>query len=319
MTANNHGTTDPDAGHSVNEVGTHGHGGAGDHTAGGAPVAHHFNNMLQQQATVRFGMWLFLVTEVLFFGGGLCAYTVYRVLYPADFAAGSAALNVGIASVNTFLLLTSSLTVTLAIRSCYTNSKSGLKFWLGMTIILGTVFLGLKAREYHLDYEEGLIPTGAETLVELPPDVSVPHYMRDGTVQPQPHKEPVLVTRPVFGQNVEKVLRKEGFTDKDLAGVNLARVQLFFIFYYVLTGLHVIHMIIGVGLLGWQFTMAHFDFFKYKERYVYVEVMSLYWHFVDMVWMFLLPLLYFAGPHNLEQAKNQFLLAIGLASGGHHS
>src|SRR5947209_2127011 len=103
-------------------------------------------------------MWVFLITEVMFFGGILCAYTVYRVWYPREFEAGSAALNVGIASVNTFLLLTSSLTITLGIRSCYVGDQGGLKRWLLATIILGSAFLGLKLREYHLDYQEHLIP-----------------------------------------------------------------------------------------------------------------------------------------------------------------
>src|SRR3954452_5244310 len=114
------------------------------------PVAHHFNNMPQQHASVRFGMWLFLVTEVLFFGGAFCAYTVYRLWFPKDFEAGSAALNVGIASLNTFLLLTSSLTITLAIRACYEGSRTQLMRYLVLTTVLGAAFLGLKAREYQL-------------------------------------------------------------------------------------------------------------------------------------------------------------------------
>ena len=83
-------------------------------------------------------------------------------------------------------------------------------------------------------------------------------------------------------------------------------------FYYCLTGLHVAHMVVGIGLLTWQYILAARGFFRFGERYVYVEVMSLYWHFVDMVWIFLLPLLYLAGPHNLSQAVRQFLLALGL-------
>jgi len=263
-----------------------------------APVAHHFNNMLQQQSTVRLGMWLFLVTEVLFFGGAFCAYTGYRIWFPKEFEAGSAALNCGIASVNTFLLLTSSLTCTLAIRAAYKNNQFGIKLWLLATIVLGTVFLGLKGREYHLDYEEGLIPTSRTIVVQEKQD--------DGTYLPK--------ERSQFAENVTKVLKQEGYKTE---GVYMPRVQLFFVFYYVMTGLHVIHMIIGIGLLSWQLTLAQMGFFKHPERYVYIEVMSLYWHFVDMVWMFLLPLLYFAGPHTLEQAIGQFQMAIGLASGHH--
>jgi cytochrome c oxidase subunit III len=278
------------------------------------PVGHHFNNLLQQQSTVRLGMWLFLVTEVLFFGGAFCAYTAYRIWFPKDFEAGSAALNVGIASVNTFLLLISSLTCTLAIRAAYVKKQAGISFWLLVTIILGTVFLGLKAREYHLDYEEGLIPT--------PKVVVIQELQPDGTYLPK--------EQPVFAVNVEKALRhsladvyahdsnKQEKIDQYIKGVNMPRVQLFFVFYYVITGLHVIHMIIGIGLMVWQLVLAQMGFFNHQSRYVYIEVMSLYWHFVDMVWMFVLPLLYLCGPHTLEQAIGQFKMAIGLATGDHH-
>ena len=304
-------STAPVAGHGQS-AGTFGHHASDQHGGGvGAPVAHHFNNMLQQQATVRFGMWLFLVTEVLFFGGAFCAYTAYRIWFPREFEAGSAALNVGIATVNTFLLLTSSLTLTLAIRACYKQSQSLLKFWLGMTIILGAVFLGLKMREYQLDYQEGLTPTGANVVVNAFP--AIEQRMPDGSLQMVQSETTVPVSVPLFQYRVEKALLAAHY---DPTGVNLARVQLFFIFYYVMTGLHVVHMIIGIGILGWQFTMAHFGFFKYPERYVYIEVMSLYWHFVDMVWMFLLPLLYLAGPHTFEQVGEGLRVAFGLAGHG---
>jgi cytochrome c oxidase subunit III len=264
------------------------------------PVAHHFNNLLQQQATVRLGMWLFLITEVLFFGGAFCAYTAYRIWFPKEFEAGSAALNVGIASVNTVLLLVSSLTCTLAIRSAYSNNQGGIKFWLAVTVLLATVFLGLKAREYHLDYEEGLIPSHKTVFIQ--------EKQPDGTF--------VVREKSVFAMNLAKVLEHEKY-DWKAKGVDLRRVQLFFVFYYVVTGLHVLHMIIGIGLMVWQIILAQMGFFQHQARYVYIEVMSLYWHFVDMVWMFVLPLLYFAGPHSLEQAIAQFKLAIGLASGHH--
>ena len=266
------------------------------------PVAHHFDNMGQQLATVRFGMWLFLVTEVLFFGGALCAYTAYRIWYPKDFEAGSAALNVGIASVNTFLLLTSSLTITLAIRAAYVQKRSALIRYLLLTIVLGSAFLGLKAREYYLDYEEGLIP-GPATV------------MHKQTVMENGKEVEKEVAVPKFNVALEEALKREKFKGEAGKDYDPQRVQLFFMFYYSLTGLHVLHMIIGIGLLTWQLIYAQMGFFDQQSRYVYIEVMSLYWHFVDMVWMFLLPLLYLAGPHTAGQAVEQFKLAIGL--GGH--
>lgn len=273
-------------------------------TAGAAPVAHHFDNLRQQQATVRFGMWLFLATEVLFFGGAMVAYTVYRIWFPRDFEYGSALLNVGIASVNTFLLLTSSLTVTLAIRAVYRGSQSGARWWLLATIVLGLAFLGLKMREYQLDYLEGLIPGSKATV-----SGNLPY----SEYQLPEHRGPLA---PGFESSARRGMEEaEKYTHADFtnAGISLARVQLFFMFYYILTGLHVLHMVVGIGLLVWQYILAWRGFFAYPGRYVYVEVMSLYWHFVDMVWIFLLPLLYLAGPHTLAQAVDQFKLALGMA------
>ena len=268
------------------------------------PVAHHFDNMGQQLATVRFGMWLFLVTEVLFFGGVFCAYTAYRVWYPRDFEAGSAALNVGIASVNTFLLLTSSLTITLAIRSAYVGNRNGLARNLLLTIVLGSAFLGFKAREYYLDYEEGLMPGTAKVVQKQ-------------TVEQNGKEVEIEVAVPKFNVKLEEALKREHFKGEAHKDYDPSRVQLFFMFYYSMTGLHVLHMIIGIGLLTWQLILAKTGFFDHKSRYVYIEVMSLYWHFVDMVWMFLLPLLYLCGPHTSSQAIEQFKLALGLSQGGH--
>jgi len=268
------------------------------------PVAHHFNNMGQQLATVRFGMWLFLVTEVLFFGGVFCAYTAYRIWYPKDFEAGSAALNVGIASVNTFLLLASSLTITLAIRAAYVGNQGGLMRNLLLTIVLGSAFLGLKAREYYLDYEEGLMP-GTDKV------------MQNQEVEQNGEAVEIEVAVPKFDIALEEVLKREHFKGEAHKDYDPSRVMLFFMFYYSMTGLHVLHMIIGIGLLTWQLILARSGFFAHKSRYVYIEVMSLYWHFVDMVWMFLLPLLYLCGPHTSSQAIEQFKMAIGLSHGGH--
>jgi cytochrome c oxidase subunit III len=281
-------------------TGTAPHGSVG-------PVAHHFNNMPQQQQTQRFGMWLFLVTEVLFFGGAFVAYTTYRIWFPKDFEAGSAALNVGIASVNTFLLLLSSLTITLAIRSCYVGNRKGLMANLVFTIALGSAFLGLKAREYYLDYEEGLIP-GAYT----PLTKEAAKEWKEAR-----EKDPTLPEKPdaAFTENLKVTLHHAGYKGVPGQDYEPTRVQLFFMFYYSMTGLHVLHMIVGLGLLTWQLALAVTGFFNYTARYVYIETMSLYWHFVDMVWMFLLPLLYLAGPHNWTQAGEQFKLALGLASG----
>jgi cytochrome c oxidase subunit 3 len=248
-------------------------------------VAHHFNNIRQQQDTQRFGIWLFLVTEVLFFGGVLCAYTAYRIWYPRDFEAGSTALNPLIASINSFILLISSFTAMLGVRAAYHGSRSGLKLWLAVTMVLGLAFLGFKAREYAEDIREGLFPSPAMTTI----------------LEPGPDGRPVKRTVSVFSQNVREVLERKKFFREDggknLEGVDFERVQLFFVFYWTMTGLHVLHMIIGIGLFVWQYVLASTGYFDRRERYIYVQVLSLYWHFVELVWIFLLPLLYMAGHH----------------------
>ena len=317
------------------------------------PVAHHFNNMGQQQATVRMGMWVFLATEILFFGGAFCAYATYRIVYPKDFEAGSAALNVGIASVNTFLLLLSSLTITLAIRACYLGRRKGLARYLMLTTVLGAVFLGLKAREYQLDYQEGLIPGVSRLSPEAKEKfdgrmaalfaegekAEAEAKTKSGTaaddLRARAQDLKARSTQPpvAFNENLKVVLgHNKSFKGKPLdeqayAQGSLAdgdghagdydpfKVQLFFMFYYSMTGLHVLHMIVGLGLLIWQYVLATRGFFDHTARYVYVEVMSLYWHFVDLAWMFILPLLYLTGPHSAGQALEQFKQAIGL--GGH--
>jgi len=223
-------------------------------------LCHHFDNIHQQQSAARMGMWLFLVTEVLFFGGAFVAYTAYRIWYPEAFLAGSSKLILGFAAINSVLLLTSSLTITFGIHAAHRGDEKMLKRFLLATILLALVFLGIKAKEYYIDFQEHLIPG---TLFNTP--------VHEG--HPSPAEE------------------------FEAMGVNPGHVQLFFLFYYVMTGIHVLHMIVGVGLIGWLYLLATRGYFKYKERFVYVEVTSLYWHFVDMMWFFLVAILYAAGPH----------------------
>jgi cytochrome c oxidase subunit III len=252
-------------------------------------VAHHFNNLLQQQATVRFGMWVFLVTEVMFFGGVFCAYTVYRMKFPNEFEAGSTALNPLIAGINSFLLLASSFTCTLAIRAAYAGNQALLKTWLMGTILLGLAFLGFKAFEYYIDIKEGLVPSSSVVAVTE-------------TIDGREYK----VDRSVFAGKIDHVLHDREYYKKnpeEYKKVNLDRTRLFFMFYWTMTGLHVVHMVVGIGLFVWQYILASVGFFKAKERYVYVEVLALYWHFVELVWIFLLPLLYMTGHHTVESLK----------------
>jgi cytochrome c oxidase subunit III len=216
-------------------------------------LAHHFEDLGQQKDAATLGMWAFLATEVLFFGGALMCFGVYRYWYKAGFVAGTYSQSVTIGTVNTAVLLTSSLTMALAVHAAATGKQSALVLFLGLTIVLGAAFLGIKAYEYNRDYHEGLFP-GATTF--------------------HPADE----------------VRKE-WADHGVGTVPFREVELYFVFYFVLTGLHALHMIIGMCILTIMVVLARRGHFR-PEYPTPVEVMGLYWHFVDIVWIFLFPLLY---------------------------
>jgi cytochrome c oxidase subunit 3 len=188
-------------------------------------------------------MWMFLATEILFFGGVLTAYAVYRNAHGAAFAEGSRELFLSIGTVNTVVLLTSSLTMALAVYCAHAGRREGLTLMVALTMVFGAAFLVLKGTEYYLEYRDGLIPRLAW----------------------HPENEALIA------------LGSEG--------------QLFFLFYFILTGLHAVHMFVGMGLLTYLFLRARRGDFS-PDYYTPVEVIGLYWHFVDIVWIFLFPLLY---------------------------
>jgi cytochrome c oxidase subunit III len=209
-----------------------------------ATAAHQFDDLAQQHEADSLGMWAFLLTEIMFFGGLFLGYTVYRSMYPEAFAEASHHLDIWLGSINTVVLIGSSLSMALAVHSAQTNEHRGLIRFLLLTILLGLVFLGIKGTEYLHKFEEHLVP-GANF------------------VYPRPHAH---------------------------------QVQLFFSFYFGMTGLHAFHMIVGLGLLAalvWQARRGRFS----ADYYAPVELIGLYWHFVDIVWIFLFPLLYLLGRH----------------------
>ncbi len=217
--------------------------GEGHHPA----LAHQFDSLAQQRGAVTFGMWLFLVNEVMFFGGLFMAYVLYRIKYTAAFIAASHHLDVTLGTINTVVLISSSFTVVLAVHAAEQGKKRATSIYLVLTLLLGFVFLGIKAHEYHHKYVEHLIPG--------------PSFHLEGAAQ---HAA------------------KGG--------------QIFFILYFAMTGMHALHMIIGAGIFGWLLYVNE----KGKIDKAYnapVEVCGLYWHFVDIVWIFLFPLLYLISRH----------------------
>jgi cytochrome c oxidase subunit 3 len=206
--------------------------------------AHQFDDAEQQHEASWLGMWVFLATEIMFFGGMFLGYTVYRSAYPQAFAAASNHLDVLLGSVNTAVLICSSLTMALAVHSTQVNRRKALICFLLFTMALGSVFLGIKFAEYYHKFEEHLVP-GASF---------------------------------VFAGNFP------------------GQAEIFFSFYFAMTGMHALHMVIGLGLLAFLVSGAVRG--RFSSAYnTPVELVGLYWHFVDIVWIFLFPLLYLVGRH----------------------
>jgi cytochrome c oxidase subunit III len=226
-------------------------------------VAHHFDDAEQQFVAAELGMWVFLATEVLFFGGAFCGYAVYRFMYPAEFIAGSQRLDVWLGTVNTAVLLTSSLTMVLAVYAAQRDRRGVLIFNLLLTLLLGAAFLGVKGYEYHHKFEERLVPGS---------NFSFEHAHDE-------HK----AKRP--DQTTGETERSES------EPINPRHVQLFFSFYFAMTGLHALHMVIGIGVLAVLVVAATRGAFA-GGYFTPIEMSGLYWHFVDIVWVFLFPLLY---------------------------
>lgn len=280
-------------------------------------VAHQFDDLEQQLEASTLGMWVFLGTEVLFFGGLFAGYTAYRYKFAAAFAEGSQHLDVVLGTFNTGVLLLSSLTMALSVNSVQTGKRKAMLRFLAATMVLGTVFLGIKFVEYRHKFVEHLVPGARFSLVHLhesgaaeatgrvgtiaefgPDHVAIE---RDGKLHVFSIAEDLQVTldgRPArfgdlaVGQAARVVPAEEG--DGAVANsirANSPRVELFFSFYFAMTGFHALHMIIGVVAVGIVALMARQGRFS-PEYYTPVEMTGLYWHFVDIVWVFLFPLLY---------------------------
>jgi cytochrome c oxidase subunit 3 len=219
---------------------------AESHAASHSTLAHHFENLDQQREAGTLGMWTFLITEIMFFGGLFMAYIVYRTRFPDSFSAASAHLDWKLGGANTIVLICSSLTMALAVYYSQRGERNKLIGFLVLTLLLGVTFLVVKAFEYHEKYVHHLIPgIGFQT--------------------PEGHGDP-------------------------------RGLQMFFWLYFAMTGVHALHMIIGIGVLTVLILMSRRGKFT-PEYHSPVELSGLYWHFVDIIWIFLFPLLYLVGAH----------------------
>jgi cytochrome c oxidase subunit 3 len=207
-----------------------------------------FDTEAQQKDASTLGMWIFLITEIMFFGGMFAVYTVYRSWYPNIFAIASSSLNEIIGAANTAVLLLSSFTMVLAVRAGQLGQQKMIVIFLILTLLFGGIFLGVKAYEWNEKFEEHHIPGQAA-------------FHLDG-----------------------------------IAPGDQGHAQLFFSLYFAMTGLHALHMVIGVGLLLALILQARKG--KYSASYYTpVDMAGLYWHFVDIIWIFLFPLLYLIDRH----------------------
>jgi cytochrome c oxidase subunit III len=251
-------------------------------------LKHHFEDLGQQHASERLGMWMFLATEILFFGGVFGAYTCYRLWYPHEFEVASSALNVTFATINTMLLITSSLTMTLAIRAAKLGNRASLVRNLLLTFALGAGFMVIKGFEYAEDVHEHYVP-GPMFRNELAKATDKIAHMTHDQAEAyfKEHPEHQHWARDL-------ALANHHGGHPGAPAVDPGKVQLFLCFYYIMTGIHGIHIIVGLGCILWlvQQTCAN----KIPpENYSTVEVVSLYWHLVDAIWLFLMPLLYLTG------------------------
>lgn len=249
---------------------------------------HHFDDMEQQRETTTLGMWSFLVTELMMFGGLFFAYTLYRWNFHAAYMVGSSHLNVVLGTANTFVLLFSSLTMALGVHAAALRNRKALVGWLLCTLVLGTAFIGIKAKEWTDDYHEGLVP-----VLSWHPEEWEPKDLASDLVGPElAQNRPELSVSSVAGSPQGLRSAAENANNPGRLGDTFARqVMMYFFLYFCMTGLHAIHMIVGLLVVGTAIIMGSRGAFTNGNDQP-VEIVGLYWHFVDIVWVFLFPLLY---------------------------
>lgn len=218
-----------------------GHAGASE----ASNLAHHFDTPAQQFNAAKLGMWLFLAQEILFFSGLFVAYGIYRSWYPEAFSAGSHLLDRNMGALNTAVLLFSSLTAALAVRSAQLGKKNHTTMYLVVTILCAFTFMVVKYFEYEHKFHVGYLPGNLFQPTEFPHGIEEVPYQ----------------TRSFFG------------------------------IYFMMTGVHGVHVLVGIGLLFWLLIRnlkGHFG----PEYFTPVDLTALYWHLVDLIWIYLFPLLY---------------------------
>ncbi|MCB0342190.1 MAG: cytochrome c oxidase subunit 3 family protein [Pseudobdellovibrionaceae bacterium] len=212
--------------------------------------AHHFRDAEHEFNTSKFGVWLFLCTEILMFGGLFVAYAIYHNMYPELFQAGAQFLDWRFGALNTVVLLMSSFTMALGIYYSQKNNSKMASLMLTITLICGAIFMGVKYIEYSHKIHEGLLP-GKLYSYQPGPETHLVHELPKN-------------------------------------------IPMYFSFYFVMTGIHGLHVLIGMGLILWVLLRARKNEFN-ENYYTPVEGVGLFWHLVDLIWIYLFPLLYLVG------------------------
>ncbi|MGA2065161.1 MAG: cytochrome c oxidase subunit 3 [Thermoguttaceae bacterium] len=265
-------------------------------------LAHHFTTPRQQFDSGKLGIWLFLATEILLFSGLFCAYAVFRANHPEVFVYAHLYLSKPLGALNTLILIFSSFTMASAVRAAQLGQTRWLVRLLAVTLVCAGAFLCVKFIEYKAKWEEGLL-TGARYRPEAPPPgADVPKEAAIPRARPAPKPAPVdglLVERSTIapaavgpsGLAPAWLAGEPAHPPLEWRGPEPYNVQVFFSFYFVMTGLHGIHVLGGMAAIGWVLVRARRGEFG-PQYFSPVDFTGLYWHLVDLIWIFLFPLLY---------------------------
>ena len=281
-------------------------------------LQHQFEDMKQQEESVSIGMWMFLVQEIMFFGGLFTVYLVFRSKFPMAFAAGSNHLDAFWGGLNTLVLIVSSLTMALTVYYAQKGNRNMQVILILLTMFFGAVFLGVKTIEYGDKYNNGLIPVAGwnkhvkagaadHGAAAEKPCYEMGHGAEHAYVNPRGDflwQDCSLVKQALDQQAAHPdgtyltASERIGYFSNGQIDADKFRdkVRIFFWIYFVMTGLHALHMIVGLGLMAWLLWKAWVGTFSH-DYFAPVEMSGLYWHFVDIVWIFLFPLLYLLGRH----------------------
>lgn len=288
-------------------------------------LAHHFESPAQQFASGKLGMWIFLATEILLFGGLFCAYAVYRAMHPEIFDYAHLYLSKELGGINTIVLLTSSLTMAWGVRASQLGQKKLLAWMLVLTLVFACMFLGIKYVEYKAKWEEGLLPgkrfaptvaphgaggghvagdaashamnetPAVPAAVPSPPEVApasgvaVPEEAPREAAGPKPGEESSLIQPAAAGPS--GLAPAGALPDRHESLTAPKNVQIFFGIYFMMTGLHAVHVLVGMGIILWLLQRTLRGDFG-PSYFAPVDFGGLYWHLVDLIWIFLFPLLY---------------------------